>query len=179
MKLLKHETFDIEHESDLYFDRVAAWFLRILFWDGTLPFLVVGSSLVAQLFLHKVIVGVLSFGIPLACAFIREHYAEVQIKRICNGVVPHGRQQFIIFGIVIVLLFEWVTTSLTFAMMQPNPNQPFIEAMTTISVVLYATYLLTVMIALRPYSGDSLPVTDPDEDFDEALEFDAEQLNEI
>src|SRR4051812_1445227 len=115
-----------------------------LAWDGALP----AAVAMFPWFVDSVFPGngamaaFAAFAVPLGAAGFRAHIAEGQIRKVCGGEVPLGRQVLLAFAIVVLLACEVAIALLTFENNRP-PNAWAVPASA------YAVYTAAVTLALR------------------------------
>src|SRR5262245_28589525 len=84
------------------------WLRMFLTWDGLLPLVVAAvPALVWTLVPDNVAaVAVAAILIPMAAALTRAAIGARQVRRLCGGYLPLGRQVALAAAIVFLLLFE-------------------------------------------------------------------------
>jgi hypothetical protein len=124
------------------------WLRIFLKWDGLLPLAVAAvtaaASLVpkhfggqAELFFF---VGI---GIPIAAALARSTVGAHQIRRVCHGELPIGRQVALAAAIVFLLVFEGAVAMFSWTDNEPASAWLYVAA-------LYVGYLGCAALAFIP-----------------------------
>lgn len=85
---------------------------------------------------------------PIVAALIRTAVGIGQVRRITGEPIPTGRQLAIATGIVFLMLLEGYVTMLTFA-----DDEPWSAWLAP--TLIYACYLFSIALALRPVHGSS------------------------
>jgi hypothetical protein len=125
------------------------WLRIFLTWDGLLPLAVaaVPAAMIA-LFPRNDLAEMLAVVlIPMAAALVRSVTGARQIRALCQGELPIGRQFALAAAIVFLLLFEGAVTMFVFADDEPASAWVYPAA-------LYAAYLTCAAMAFIPGTAD-------------------------
>jgi hypothetical protein len=127
------------------------WLRNFLTWDGLLPLAVAAvPAVMIALFPRNDVAEMLAVVlIPMAAALVRSVMGARQIRRLCHGELPIGRQFAIAAAIVFLLLFEGAVTIFVFADDEPASAWLYPAA-------LYAAYLASAAMAFIPKRADEM-----------------------
>lgn len=119
-----------------------------LAWDGLLPTAVGLAPILVKLFLpRRDAVEVLTIVLlPAVAALVRASFGHWQLRRVCGGFAPLGRQVALGSAIVCLLLSESLFAVLVFAADAPREAWLFPAGS-------YLAYLTLILVALRPPLG--------------------------
>ena len=127
------------------------WLRMFLTWDGLMPLAVAAVPALAATLLpdNDAAVAVATVLVPIVAALARAAIGARQIRRLCGGHLPLGRQVALPAAIVFLLLFEGAVAIFVFADDEP-------AAAWIYPLALYVAYMAFAAMAFFPGSADEL-----------------------
>lgn len=144
----------LENRQDLCINRcekgtgMVVSFFSILAWDGALPILTAGLSLLLRECFPAYLW--LAIFMPIVNVIVRAGIGEKQIRNVCDGKAPLLRQLVMVVAILALLLLDILLSAMVF-----DKNPPPELWQTCLAV--YGGYLLLICTALWPARSVAAP----------------------